>query len=230
MALPESWHLKSRAHLCSVTEQPFAEGEKIFTTLFQAADGSFERLDFSAEGWEKRQAADEPQPFSSWQTRYRPPETEARPQVVEKESAEDLIKRLIEEDHESTENVRYVLAIMLERQRLLRETDRQRTPTGILRVYEHRKTGDVMIIRDPDIPLDQVESVQMDVIAMLEPTEPAPDESEEPPTAEPESEQAEPEAAPDQPDTEQPDTDQPDPEPDPEPDTEPDPEREPTGD
>jgi len=64
MALPESWHLKSRAHLCSVTEQPFAEDETIFTALFQAADGSFERLDFSAEGWEKRKAGDEPQPFS----------------------------------------------------------------------------------------------------------------------------------------------------------------------
>jgi len=159
--------------------------------------------------------------------------------VVEKESAEDLIKRLIEEDHESTENVRYVLAIMLERQRLLRETDRQRTPTGILRVYEHRKTGDVMLIRDPDIPLDQVESVQMEVIAMLEPPEPAPDESEDPPAAEEQGEQADPEATPDQPaleaDAEQPAPEQPGPEPapDPEPDhpdPEPDPEKEPTGD
>jgi len=176
MALSESWHLKSRAHLCTVTGQPFDDGETIFTSLFQAADGSFERLDFSAEGWEKHQAADEPRPFSFWQTHYRPPQTEAKPQVVGKESAEDLIKRLIEEDHDSTENVRYVLAIMLERQKLLRETDRQRTPNGILRVYEHRKTGDVIIIRDPDIPLDRVENVQMEVIAMLEPPGTAADE------------------------------------------------------
>jgi hypothetical protein len=180
MTLSDSWHLKSRAHLCSATGQPFTDGETIYTALFAAADGSFERLDFSAEGWEKRQAGEEPPPFSFWQTHYKPPQTEDKPQVVEKESAEDLLKRLIEEDHDSTENVRYILAIMLERQKLLRETDRQRTPNGILRVYEHRKTGDVMIIRDPDIPLDQVESVQMEVIAMLEPREQTESEAPDP--------------------------------------------------
>ncbi len=102
--------------------------------------------------------------------------------MVEKESAEDLLKRLVEEDEESTENVRYILTVMLERQRLLRETDRQRTPTGILRVYEHRKTGEVLIIRDPDIPLDQVEEIQQEVMAMLEPREgPADEEASQPP-------------------------------------------------
>ena len=57
---------------------------------------------------------------------------------------------------------------MLERQKLLRETDHQRTPNGILRVYEHRKTGEIFLIRDPDIPLSQVEAVQNEVFALLE--------------------------------------------------------------
>jgi hypothetical protein len=57
---------------------------------------------------------------------------------------------------------------MLERQKLLRETDSQRTPNGILRVYEHRKTGEVYLIRDPDIPLAQVEALQNEVIVLLE--------------------------------------------------------------
>jgi len=38
---------------------------------------------------------------------------------------------------------------MLERKKLLRETDNQPTNNGILRIYEHRKTGEVFIIRDP---------------------------------------------------------------------------------
>jgi len=58
--------------------------------------------------------------------------------------------------------------VMLERRKLLRETDSQRTPNGILRVYEHRKTGEVYLIRDPDIPLSEVESVQNEVIVLLE--------------------------------------------------------------
>jgi hypothetical protein len=57
---------------------------------------------------------------------------------------------------------------MLERQKLLRETDSQRTPNGILRVYEHRKTGEVYLIRDPDIPLAKVEALQNEVIVLLE--------------------------------------------------------------
>jgi hypothetical protein len=57
---------------------------------------------------------------------------------------------------------------MLERQKILRETDNQRTPNGILRVYEHRKSGTIYLIRDPDIPLSQVESVQNEVIVLLE--------------------------------------------------------------
>jgi hypothetical protein len=57
---------------------------------------------------------------------------------------------------------------MLERQKLLRETDSQRTPNGILRVYEHRKTGEVFLVRDPDIPLAEIEIVQNEVFLLLE--------------------------------------------------------------
>jgi hypothetical protein len=58
--------------------------------------------------------------------------------------------------------------VMLERQKILRETDSQRTPNGILRVYEHRKTSEVYLVRDPDIPLSEVESVQNEVFVLLE--------------------------------------------------------------
>jgi hypothetical protein len=87
---------------------------------------------------------------------------------MEKLSAEEILRRLVDEDKEHTENTRYILAVMLERQKLLRETDNQRTPNGILRVYEHRKTGEVYLIRDPDIPLAEVEAVQNEVIVLLE--------------------------------------------------------------
>ncbi|MGA0846522.1 MAG: hypothetical protein ACO3RV_08285, partial [Luteolibacter sp.] len=86
----------------------------------------------------------------------------------EKISPEELLRRLVNEDDSATENTRYILAVMLERQKLLRETDTQRLPVGLLRVYEHRKTGEVFIIRDPDIPLEQVEKVQDEVMMMLD--------------------------------------------------------------
>ncbi len=125
------------------------------------------RRDYSPEGWESL-PADAETPFSFWKSRYAAPGGEQTVNPMEKLSAEEILRRLVDEDKEHTENTRYILAVMLERQKLLRETDNQRTPNGILRVYEHRKTGEVYLIRDPDIPLAEVESVQNEVIVLLE--------------------------------------------------------------
>ena len=168
MALAESWHIRSRSRDCAATGVAFADGQPIVTALFPDPESSgYLRKDFTVEAWAARTAEDEP-PFSFWKAVFHATVSEEKPGMVEKESDESLLKRLVEEDEDHTENVRYILAVMLERQRLLRETDTQRMPNGILRVYEHRKNGDVYIIRDPDIPLSEVDKVQADIILMLE--------------------------------------------------------------
>lgn len=168
MALPESWSIKSRSHRCSVTDRQFEKDEPFYTAIFPDPESSgYLRKDFCVDAWKNR-PADAEQPFSFWRSHYEPPVTEDKAEVVAKESAEELLSRLIEEDEPHTENARYILAVMLERQKLLKETDNQHTPSGILRIYEHRKTGDVFIVRDPNIPLDQIESVQMEVSELLD--------------------------------------------------------------
>jgi hypothetical protein len=169
MALAESWHLRSRARECAATGRPFADGEAIITALFPDPESSgYVRKDYSLEAWHERDG-DEEKPFSFWRAIFHAPAgTGDKPTMVEKESAEELLKRLVEEDEDHTENVRYILAVMLERQKLLRETDTQRTPNGILRVYEHRKTGEIFIIKDPDIPLSKIDEVQGEIILLLE--------------------------------------------------------------
>jgi hypothetical protein len=169
MALNESWHIRSRARACAATERPFEDGETIMTALFPDPESSgYLRKDFSMDAWKARTAEDE-KAFCFWKTVYHAPVAGAEKQdAFKKESPEELLRRLVEEEEEHTENVRYILAVMLERQKVLRETDTQRTPSGILRVYEHRKLGDVFIVRDPDIPLDQVEKVQEEVVMLLE--------------------------------------------------------------
>jgi len=169
MALAESWHLRSRSRECAATGRPFADGEAIITTLFPDPESSgYLRKDYSIEAWHERDG-DEEKPFSFWRATYQAPvSTGEKPGMVEKESAEELLKRLVEEDEDHTENVRYILAVMLERQKLLRETDTQRTPNGILRVYEHRKTGEIFIIKDPDIALSKIDEIQGEIILLLE--------------------------------------------------------------
>ena len=168
MALPESWHIRSRARVCTATGRPFEDGETIVTALFPDAESSgYVRLDFCLEAWKARTPEDE-KPFSFWKAVYQAPVAGEKPDAFKKESPEDLLRRLVEEEEEHTENVRYILAVMLERKKVLRETDSQRTPSGIIRVYEHRKLGDVFIVRDPDLPLNQIDKVQDEVFMLVE--------------------------------------------------------------
>ncbi len=168
MALAESWHVRSRGRECAATQRPFIDGETILTALYPDPDSSgYLRRDYGLDGWAIQQETGD-SPFSSWRTTFAAPTGNEAAHVAEKLSAEEILQRLVEEDEDHTENARFILAVMLERQKLLRETDHQRTPTGILRVYEHRKTGEVFIVKDPDIPLSQVEAVQSEVFILLE--------------------------------------------------------------
>ncbi len=172
MALQESWHVRNRSRECSITQTPFTEGQPIVTALFPDPESSgYVRKDFCEEAWAQRPTEDEP-PFSSWRTKFLPTLSNDTQPVVTKQSAEDLLKQLVEDDLEHTENTRYILAVMLERQKILRETDTQPTGSGILRIYEHRKTGEIFIVKDPNIPLDEVEKIQIEVMELLSPPKP----------------------------------------------------------
>ena len=168
MALAESWHVRSRSRECAATQRAFIDGETIVTALFPDPESSgYVRRDFCLDAWQNA-PEDAEKPFSFWKTTFSGPAASAAVDPIERLSPEEILVRLVEEDEDHTENTRYILAVMLERQKILRETDSQRTPNGILRVYEHRKTGEVYLIRDPDIPLSQVESVQNEVFILLE--------------------------------------------------------------
>jgi hypothetical protein len=61
----------------------------------------------------------------------------------------------------------YVLAVMLERKRVLKHIKSQNAGNGRVLIYEHGATGDVFIVRDPQLRLDEVESVQNEVASLL---------------------------------------------------------------
>jgi hypothetical protein len=183
----QEWKIKTRAHICFVTGQPFVENESFYTALFEDGgdEDGFIRRDYSVAAWKQERA--QLQPFSHWRSLYEPPSTEpARREVVEKEGAESLLRRLIDEDSPLTENTRFILALMLERKKTLKETDSRSLGSARLRIYEHGKTGEVFIIRDPQLKLDQLESIQREVSDMLasRTTSPASPQAEQPPQAE----------------------------------------------
>lgn len=167
MALHESWHLRTRSHQCAHTQEKFTDGQVIIAVIDRdLSDEGWLRRDYSLAGWQAC-GAEAQHAFSHWKTTYKAPQATEKPAML-KESPLMLLRRLVDEDQEATENARFILAVMLERQKILRETDCQPMPSGVLRVYEHRREGDIFLIRDPNVPLDQVEQIQAEVMALLD--------------------------------------------------------------
>jgi hypothetical protein len=167
MAINENWNIRTRAPVCAHSAAPFADGDEMVTVLIEdETTGELLRRDYAVSSWK----AVEPTlttPFSFWRTAFTATKSEARPEIAAKETAEDLLRRLVAEDSITTENTRYILAVMLERKKQLKQTGTRETEDATFLVYEHGKTGEVYIIRDPELKLDQIADVQTEVSRLL---------------------------------------------------------------
>ena len=191
--MQREWKIRARSHQCNQTGTAFSEGDTVVTAIFWNQDeGDFERRDFSDLGWHQFQNPADPTapfdelaatsaatspapaavpsdpPFSSWRSIYQPPPPpEDKSGPVAKESAESLLRRMIEEDLPGTENTRYVLALLLERRKQLKQTEAKESELGRMLFYEHVKSGELFLIKDPLLKLDELEPVQEEVAALL---------------------------------------------------------------
>ena len=162
--MTNDWTIQSRSPHCTVTGIAFNEGEYFYTLLFNEKEG-FRREDMCEEAFKNR--GDSPAPFSFWRSKFELPPP-AAPEPVSRQTAEDLLRTYMLESGIEHANARYILALMLERKRLLREVEVKRGNDGSLtRIYEHVKSGEVFVIPDPQLRLDQVEQVQMQVASLL---------------------------------------------------------------
>ena len=159
--LPNEWAIKHRADVCAATQRPFVPGEYFYTLLFHDTDG-YRREDLSEEAWASRN--ENIRPFSFWKTRYEPLPVE--PEPLAKENAEQLFRRLIASENPPA-NACYVLAAMLERKRVLKQIKTENAEKGRVLIYEHGATGDVFIVPDPGLRLDELENVQNEVAQLL---------------------------------------------------------------
>ena len=161
--LANDWPIKPRSESCNATQRPFAPGESFYTLLHREGDG-FRREDLSEEAWQYRN--ENIQPFSFWKAKFEPaPEPE--PEPLPKENAEDLFRRLIGQA-EAPAHACYVLAVMLERKRVLKQVRSEESESRRFLVYEHTRNGDVFIVPDPQLRLTELERVQAEVLQLLE--------------------------------------------------------------
>jgi hypothetical protein len=162
------WNIQSRAHACEACGKAFADKESYHTLLFdEKAD--FRRTDICQACWQKQfsEGGRERKGFISyWQGVYEAPPPAA--EVIQKETAESLLRKLIELNDPHYIAAGFILAVMLERKRLLKVKEQLVRDGQRVFIYEQPGTGDIFTITDPNLQLNQLEAVQRDVASLLE--------------------------------------------------------------
>lgn len=168
--MAQEWNIRPRGHVCAVCQTPFVDKQPCVSVLRETEEG-YERFDCCLKCW--KETPRDWEPFSIWEGNYEAPApVEAKKEPVKKETAEELLRKLLTLDDPAMQNVVYVLAVMLERSKQLVERDAKPHPSGgILRIYEHKKSGDTFIVLDPHLRLDELGEVQRQVVALLSGTE-----------------------------------------------------------
>ena len=160
------WNIQSRAHACEACGQPFADRQPYRTVLFE--DGKELRRSDICEPCAQKNGDGRGRAgfISHWQGVFEvpPPVTEA----IQKDTAETLLRKLVEQNDPLHAPAAYILAVMLERKRILKVKEQLKRDGKRIFIYEQPKTGDIFTIADPDFRLDQLEAVQRDVAQLLE--------------------------------------------------------------
>jgi hypothetical protein len=164
--MAQEWNIRPRGHICTICNQPLVDKGPCVSVLRETTEG-YERMDCHADCWKGLERDWEP--FSAWEGIYEAPaQSSQKIEHVKKENAEELLRRLITLEDPSMSHVVYVLAVMLERGKILVERDaKPHESGGILRVYEHRRSGDTFVVLDPKLRLDRLGEVQQQVVALL---------------------------------------------------------------
>jgi hypothetical protein len=161
------WNIQSRAHACEVCGQAFADKQSYHTVLFDEAP-LLRRSDICEACAKKVNDQRSRAGFiSQWQGTYEAPP--AQPvEAIQKDTAETLLRKLVALNEPRHAPAAFILAVMLERKRLLKVKEQFTRDGQKVYIYEHPKSGDVFAITDPDLHLDQLQQVQHDVAHLLE--------------------------------------------------------------
>jgi len=161
----QDWDIRPCGSTCCTCERPFVADQE-YQSLLVFSEEELDRRDYCCECW-KAHSVDDSAGEGSWKGVFRPPAPPPE-EALKKETAENLLRKLIATEDDANGNVIYLLAVMLERKKMLVERDRKKDDEGnITLVFEYRKTGEVFLVPDPQLQLDQLGHVQREVSQLL---------------------------------------------------------------
>ena len=169
------WEIQTRSRHCCKCQREFLNGDKyrcVLTYRPEWRDEPFRR-DFCRECWDSSaqpKLLQGEEVISWWRSTVKlaPPKPKEEP--IKRSLAEQLLRKYLDSSERRYVNFRYILALMLERRRVLSQKHTiEEDPSGkTLIVYEHGKTGETFIIQDPHLTLSQIGEVQAQVKEILD--------------------------------------------------------------
>jgi hypothetical protein len=156
------WDIQPRGSACSICQAPFVDKQPYHTLLSASAQG-YQRRDLCADCHASTPQQDV---VSYWKGVYKTPAPPPA-EPIHKDTAETLLRRLVEKKDPTQAGACYILAVMLERKKILKPRD---TVGEDVLVYEHAATAESFTVPDPHLRLDQLEEVQRQVAELLQPT------------------------------------------------------------
>ena len=125
------WTLQSGSRKSTSTEKPFDDGQQVRSVLCLDEEGGLRRLDFHPD---EEVPSEGVRPVARWLRVFRSNETEREMEREAVQTAEELFVRLMEEEDAETDGdeeavatrgvLRFLLALHLERKRVLRPVGR----------------------------------------------------------------------------------------------------------
>lgn len=170
--LMRNWEIRSRSRFCSFCQSAFEIGDVYHTTL-DLKGVEPERMDYCIRCWQEKDPGPENRKgdgLAYWRGRFKrlTPASEKK-DPVQKDVIRRLLDRHIRSEESTHINLCFILALMEERKKILVPCDKTVDEEGReFIVYEHKKSGDIYLIRDPHLSLKEVAEVQRQVKELID--------------------------------------------------------------
>ena len=139
---------------CCVTGKTLAEGEEYYSVLVEV-DGQLVRRDYSIEAWTEEPAG----VFGVWKARV-PPKDPPKKLVIDVDVMLDFFHRLDGSDDAPKLNMRYLLALLLMRKRVLKFDDVAREGDQSYLIVRRPREDATYRVLDPHLSEEELGELQ----------------------------------------------------------------------
>lgn len=160
----DKWNISKISNSCYKSDELFDDNEIVISELVYEK-GILERRDYKDQFFDANN-----QSLSSWKTIFKL--QKPNEEIIKKDSIEDLLRKKISLESDDSINIIFILAIMLERKKVLMEksfffdNDNKK-----IRIYEHKKTNESFTIIDPQLSLNEIEPLKEEVYDLIKLTQ-----------------------------------------------------------